>query len=104
MAPVHPTQPMPRVRPGRPSTPMDRAWPMRERITSLTRNNTDLVWLVALLLVLLIAYQHYDSSLFTPASVTILSAQFLPLILAAAGQTTVMLLGGIDLSLGAVLG
>jgi ribose transport system permease protein len=77
---------------------------MRERITSLTRSNTDLVWLVALLLVLLVAYQHYDSSLFTPASVTILSAQFLPLILAAAGQTTVMLLGGIDLSLGAVLG
>ncbi|WSQ06668.1 ABC transporter permease [Streptomyces sp. NBC_01231] len=77
---------------------------MRERITSLTRSNTDLVWLVALLLVLLVAYQHYDSTLFTPASVTILSAQFLPLILAAAGQTTVMLLGGIDLSLGAVLG
>src|ERR1044072_7847058 len=49
-------------------------------------------------------HQPYASSLLPPASVTILSAQFLPLILAAAGQTTVMLLGGIDLSLGAVLG
>ncbi|NED53959.1 ABC transporter permease, partial [Micromonospora aurantiaca] len=40
---------------------------------------------------------------FTPASITILSAQFLPLILAAMGQSTVMLAGGIDLSLGSVL-
>ncbi|TLS45383.1 ABC transporter permease [Streptomyces montanus] len=77
---------------------------MRERITMAARGNTDLLGLLALLLVLLVAYQNYDPSLLTPASVTILSAQFLPLILAAAGQTTVMLLGGIDLSLGAVLG
>ncbi|MDQ0760594.1 ABC transporter permease [Streptomyces canus] len=77
---------------------------MRERITSAARGNTDLVGLLVLLLAVLVAYQHYDSSLLSPASVTILSAQFLPLILAAAGQTTVMLLGGIDLSLGAVLG
>jgi ribose transport system permease protein len=77
---------------------------MRERITTAARGNTDLLGLLALLLVLLVAYQNYDPSLLTPASVTILSAQFLPLILAAAGQTTVMLLGGIDLSLGAVLG
>ncbi|MFL5995843.1 MAG: ABC transporter permease [Streptomyces sp.] len=77
---------------------------MRDRITSAARGNTDLVGLLVLLLVVLVAYQHYDSSLLSPASVTILSAQFLPLILAAAGQTTVMLLGGIDLSLGAVLG
>ncbi|MET7567766.1 ABC transporter permease [Streptomyces sp. NPDC005492] len=77
---------------------------MRERLAGVARGNTDLLALTALLLVLLIAYQHYDSSLLTPASVTILSAQFLPLLLAAAGQTTVMLLGGIDLSLGAVLG
>ncbi|WP_128381455.1 ABC transporter permease [Streptomyces cavernae] len=77
---------------------------MREKLTVAARGNTDLLGLLALLLVLLVAYQHYDSSLLTPASITILSAQFLPLILAAAGQTTVMLLGGIDLSLGAVLG
>ncbi|MFK4105339.1 ABC transporter permease [Streptomyces sp. NPDC019531] len=77
---------------------------MRERLTGVARGNTDLLALAALVLVLLVAYQHYDSSLLTPASVTILSAQFLPLILAASGQTTVMLLGGIDLSLGAVLG
>lgn len=67
---------------------------MRDRITSAARGNTDLVGLLVLLLVVLVAYQHYDSSLLSPASVTILSAQFLPLILAAAGQTTVMLLGG----------
>lgn len=77
---------------------------MRERLAGAARGNTDLLALAALLLVLLVAYQHYDSTLLTPASITILSAQFLPLILAAAGQTTVMLLGGIDLSLGAVLG
>jgi ribose transport system permease protein len=77
---------------------------MRERITTLARHNTELLWLLVLLLVLLVAYQHYDSQLLTPASITILSAQFLPLVLAAAGQTAVMLLGGIDLSLGAVLG
>ncbi|MER5428740.1 ABC transporter permease [Streptomyces sp. NPDC002588] len=77
---------------------------MRERLLGAARGSTDLLALAALLLVLLIAYQHYDSSLLTPASVTILSAQFLPLVLAASGQTTVMLLGGIDLSLGAVLG
>ncbi|MFI7503009.1 ABC transporter permease [Streptomyces sp. NPDC049687] len=77
---------------------------MRERVLGAARGNTDLLALAALLLVLLIAYQHYDSGLLTPASVTILSAQFLPLVLAASGQTTVMLLGGIDLSLGAVLG
>ncbi|MGW0706959.1 ABC transporter permease [Streptomyces sp. NPDC002643] len=76
---------------------------MRERLVVVARGNADLLSLAALLLLLLVAYQHYDSSLLTPASVTILSAQFLPLILAAAGQTTVMLLGGIDLSLGAVL-
>ncbi|WP_105974086.1 ABC transporter permease [Streptomyces geranii] len=76
---------------------------MRERALAAARGNTDLLALAVLLLVLLIAYQHYDSSLLTPASITILSAQFLPLILAAAGQTTVMLTGGIDLSLGAVL-
>ncbi|MEU1184236.1 ABC transporter permease [Streptomyces sp. NPDC005820] len=77
---------------------------MRDRALAAARGNTDLLALAVLLLVLLAAYQHYDSALFTPASITILSAQFLPLILAAAGQTTVMLLGGIDLSLGAVLG
>ncbi|QFR00619.1 ABC transporter permease [Streptomyces phaeolivaceus] len=76
---------------------------MRERLAVAARGNTDLLALAALLLLVLAAYQHYDSSLLTPASITILSAQFLPLILAAAGQTTVMLLGGIDLSLGAVL-
>ncbi|MFJ9560439.1 ABC transporter permease [Streptomyces fuscichromogenes] len=77
---------------------------MRERVVGVARVNADLLSLAVLLAVLIGAYQHYDPSLFTPASVTILSAQFLPLILAAAGQTTVMLLGGIDLSLGAVLG
>lgn len=72
---------------------------MRERI----RPHLDVLGLVALLVVLLGVYQRYDSALLTPASITILSAQFLPLILAAAGQTVVMLTGGIDLSLGSVL-
>ncbi|MEV5704107.1 ABC transporter permease [Actinoallomurus sp. NPDC052274] len=72
---------------------------MRERIS----DHLETVGLGVLLVVLLIAYQAYDPSLLTPASITILSAQFLPLILAAMGQTTVMLTGGIDLSLGPVL-
>jgi ribose transport system permease protein len=77
---------------------------VRDLMRTAAKGSPDLLALLGLLAVLLVAYQHYDPSLFTPASVTILSAQFLPLILAAAGQTTVMLLGGIDLSLGAVLG
>lgn len=67
------------------------------------RRNLDLAGLGVLLIVLLVVYSRYDSSLLTPASLTILSVQFLPLILAAAGQTMVMLTGGIDLSLGSVL-
>ncbi|GAA4690743.1 ABC transporter permease [Phytohabitans rumicis] len=65
--------------------------------------NLDLVGLGALLAVVLVAYQRLDPTLLEPATVTILSAQFLPLILAAVAQTIVMLTGGIDLSLGAVL-
>ncbi|MFI7701207.1 ABC transporter permease [Nonomuraea sp. NPDC049480] len=63
----------------------------------------DLIWLGALLVVVLAVYWRLDPTLLRPATITILSAQFLPLILAAAGQTIVMLTGGIDLSLGAVL-
>ena len=55
-------------------------------------HDASVVVFISELVVLLVAYQHYDSTLLTPASITILSAQFLPLILAAAGQTTVMLL------------
>ncbi|NEA28579.1 ABC transporter permease [Actinomadura bangladeshensis] len=76
---------------------------MPDRLTGVVRGNLDVVGLGALLAVLLAVYSHYDSEVFTPASITILSAQFLPLILAAMGQSTVMLAGGIDLSLGSVL-
>ncbi|MDP4502773.1 ABC transporter permease [Nonomuraea turcica] len=67
------------------------------------RNRLDLLGLCALLAVVLVVYQRLDPTLLHPSTITILSAQFLPLILAAAGQTIVMLTGGIDLSLGAVL-
>ncbi|WP_131735787.1 ABC transporter permease [Actinomadura roseirufa] len=76
---------------------------MPDRLTGVLRGNLDVTGLGALLVVLLAVYAHYDSELFTPASITILSAQFLPLILAAMAQSTVMLAGGIDLSLGSVL-
>ncbi|MES9604845.1 ABC transporter permease [Actinomadura sp. NPDC000929] len=76
---------------------------MPDRLSAALRGNLDVTGLGALLVVLLAVYSHYDSQVFTPASITILSAQFLPLILAAMGQSTVMLAGGIDLSLGAVL-
>ncbi|WP_019631735.1 ABC transporter permease [Actinomadura atramentaria] len=76
---------------------------MPDALAGRLRGNLDVVGLGALIVVLLAAYSHYDSTLFTPASITILSAQFLPLILAAMGQSAVMLTGGIDLSLGSVL-
>jgi ribose transport system permease protein len=69
----------------------------------LARGNLDLLGLLGLLVVVLVAYQQLDPTLWQPATITILSAQFLPLILAAIAQTIVMLTGGIDLSLGAVL-
>src|ERR671926_123527 len=69
----------------------------------LARGNLDLLGLLGLLAVVLVAYQQLDPTLWQPATITILSAQFLPLILAAVAQTIVMLTGGIDLSLGAVL-
>ncbi|MFD0539135.1 hypothetical protein ACFQY7_40835 [Actinomadura luteofluorescens] len=64
---------------------------MPDRLTAALRGNLDMAGLGALLVVLLAVYSHYDSQVFTPASITILSAQFLPLILAAMGQSTVML-------------
>ncbi|WP_067464097.1 ABC transporter permease [Actinomadura macra] len=76
---------------------------MPDRIAGTLRGNLDVAGLGALMIVLLAVYRHYDSAVFTPASITILSAQFLPLILAAMAQSTVMLAGGIDLSLGSVL-
>lgn len=76
---------------------------MRDRLGRAVRGHLDLVGLGGLLVVVLIAYQRLDPTLLQPATITILSAQFLPLILAALGQTIVMLTGGIDLSLGAVL-
>jgi ribose transport system permease protein len=77
---------------------------MRDRIRALPLSDEmDLIGLGVLLVVELVAYWRFDPSLLTPASVTILSAQFLPLILAASGQTIIMLTGGIDLSLGSVL-
>src|SRR4051812_47856035 len=72
---------------------------VRDRLAA----HLETIGLGVLLAVLLVAYQAYDPSLLTPASITILSAQFLPLVLAAMGQTTIMLTGGIDLSLGPVL-
>jgi ribose transport system permease protein len=67
------------------------------------RGRLDLAGLAGLLVVVLVVYQRLDPTLLEPATITILSAQFLPLILAAAGQTIVMLTGGIDLSLGAAM-
>lgn len=77
---------------------------MRDRLLAARpRLPLDLVGLCALLAVVLVIYQRLDPTLLAPSTITILSAQFLPLILAAAGQTIVMLTGGIDLSLGAVM-
>lgn len=72
---------------------------MSERI----RGNMDVLGLCALLAIVLVLYQRLDPTLLNPSTITILSAQFLPLILAAVAQTIVMLTGGVDLSLGPVL-
>ncbi|TMR93873.1 ABC transporter permease [Nonomuraea basaltis] len=77
---------------------------MRDRLRArAARGQLDLVGLGGLLVVVLVVYQRLDPTLLQASTITILSAQFLPLILAAIGQTIVMLTGGIDLSLGAVL-
>src|SRR5687768_18338224 len=76
---------------------------MPEAARRVVRLNLDVVGLCALLAVALVVYWQLDPTLMRPATITILSAQFLPLILASIGQAVVMLTGGIDLSLGAVL-
>ena len=76
---------------------------MPEAVLRVVRLNLDVVGLCALLAVALVVYWQLDPTLMRPATITILSAQFLPLILASVGQAVVMLTGGIDLSLGAVL-
>lgn len=63
----------------------------------------DIVGAALLLFVLLAVYAWYDQSLVSGRTITVLSAQFLPLIIAGMAQAVVMLTGGIDLSLGAVL-
>ena len=65
--------------------------------------SADIVGISVLLLALLALYTYFDPSLFSGRTITVLSAQFLPLIVAAMAQAIVMLTGGIDLSLGAVL-
>ncbi len=67
------------------------------------RARYDLLPLLVIFAVELVIYLHYNSSLFTVSSIIALSVQFLPLILATMGQSVIMLVGGIDLSLGAAL-
>lgn len=67
------------------------------------QRSSELVGICLLLLVLLGLYTYYYPSLFTGRSVVVLSAQFLPLIIASMAQAIVMLTGGIDLSIGAVV-
>ncbi len=67
------------------------------------QRSSELVGICLLLLVLLGLYTYYDPSIFTGKSIIMLSAQFLPLIIASMAQAIVMLTGGIDLSIGAVL-
>ncbi|MGN9841994.1 ABC transporter permease [Nonomuraea sp. H19] len=77
---------------------------MRDRpLRRAARGHLDLLGPAGLLVVVLAVYWRLDPTLLQPSTITILSAQFLPLIMAAIGQTIVMLTGGIDLSLGAVL-
>jgi ribose transport system permease protein len=72
-------------------------------VSERIRGHMDVLGLCALLAIVLVLYQRLDPTLLDPSTITILSAQFLPLILAAVAQTIVMLTGGVDLSLGPVL-
>ena len=83
---------------------------MSEPVSTLTatrrrgpRAHLDVLGLGALLLVLLACYAQLAPGLLKLGSITVLSAQFLPLVLAATGQTAIMLVGGVDLSLGTVV-
>lgn len=76
---------------------------VRKVTDAVFQRSAELVGISLLLLVLLGIYAAYDQSLFSGKSMVILSAQFLPLIIAAMAQAVVMLTGGIDLSIGAVL-
>lgn len=83
---------------------------MSEPVSTLTvtrrrgpRAHLDVLGLGALLLVLLACYAQLAPGLLKLGSITVLSAQFLPLVLAATAQTAIMLVGGVDLSLGTVV-
>jgi ribose transport system permease protein len=76
---------------------------LRSTNRALFRGSSEVMGIFALLLVILVIYLFYYRSLLSGPSVVILSAQFLPLVLGAMGQGIVMLTGGIDLSVGAVL-
>lgn len=63
----------------------------------------ELMSLYIFFLVLILLNLWLDPELFTFARISALSIQFTPLILVAMAQTVIMLTGGIDLSIGAVL-
>lgn len=71
------------------------------RLLPYLLDRVDLVSIAVLLILLLVVYVVYYPGLLSLSSTTILSAQFLPLIFAAVAQSIVMLVGGIDLSVGA---
>ncbi|WP_276353230.1 ABC transporter permease [Cohnella caldifontis] len=73
------------------------------RVLRLPRHHRELVPLYVFFAVLLIVNLALDPQMFTFARISTLSVQFMPLILVAMAQTAVMLTGGIDLSVGAVL-
>ncbi|GAB3125295.1 ABC transporter permease [Glaciibacter psychrotolerans] len=94
------TKPAPSAQTGSAAAPVG----LLRRVTDVIfQRSAELVGISLLLLVLLSLYALYDQSLFTGKSIIMLSAQFLPLIIASMAQAIVMLTGGIDLSIGAVL-
>lgn len=66
-------------------------------------NHRELVPLYIVFVVLMVVYGLLDPSLLTISSLSTLSIQFMPLIVASMAQTIVMLTGGIDLSIGPLI-
>lgn len=63
----------------------------------------DMAAVAVVLAVLVAAYVYLGTNILSLSSITFLSAQFLPLILTTVAQAIIMLTGGIDLSVGALV-
>ncbi len=72
-------------------------------VKALLKGRYDMVAVSGVLLVMGVAYVMLGTRILSIGSITFLSAQFLPLVLTTVAQAIIMLTGGIDLSVGALV-